>query len=77
LHWRPFFHCRAALAANGAHAQPAEVIFLAQLVLLMLTGRLLPEQSQAGPLGWRKGRGGIIFLSGEGPAMTTRVEEEK
>src|SRR5437763_10689829 len=31
------------LAAQAAHGEPAEVIFLAQLVLLMLIGRMLGE----------------------------------
>jgi Kef-type K+ transport system membrane component KefB/nucleotide-binding universal stress UspA family protein len=33
----------AALAAEGAHKGPSEVIFLAQLITLMLVGRLLGE----------------------------------
>jgi Kef-type K+ transport system membrane component KefB/nucleotide-binding universal stress UspA family protein len=39
----PILIIMPALAAQGAHAEPAEVIFLVQLVLLMLTGRLLGE----------------------------------
>ncbi|MCW3477220.1 cation:proton antiporter domain-containing protein [Limobrevibacterium gyesilva] len=41
-----FIMAPATLAANEAHGQPSEVLFVAQIVLLLIVGRLLGEGMQ-------------------------------